>query len=126
MKHMTQAELARAAGISQSAIASYECRHRRSSRATFRLAAILKVDPGWLHTGEGSMIPSQPEDAVETPEHVLAEPEMHPWPLHSVTPAQFNALQPAHKRVLEATIAGYVQACLEEYAMAAVNRRSQK
>jgi len=118
MKHMTQSELARAAGVSQSAIASYESQHRHSSRATFRLAAILKVDPLWLHTGKGSMLPTPASDTgppARAP--VMREPEMHMWPWRTVSPSQFDALKPPHKRLLEATVGAFVQACLEQYAL---------
>jgi|GEM_PF-2342530 len=121
---MTQSELARAAGVSQSAIASYESQHRHSSRATLRLAAILKVDPGWLHTGKGSMIPTPPsETGPPARAQVMREPEMHMWPLHSVTPSQFDALKPPHKRLLEATVGAFVQACLEQYALENAEKR---
>lgn len=124
MKHMTQAELARAAGVSQSAIASYESQQRLSSRATFKLAAILKVDPGWLHTGKGEMIAAPLPHAV-SPVHmnVMREPEMHLWPLRSITPAQYDALTSDHKRVFESTAQAFVLTCLEQYAIQAIKKR---
>lgn len=124
MKHMTQAELARAAGVSQSAIASYESQQRLSSRATFKLAAILKVDPGWLHTGKGSMHPApQPRPEPLMHEHTMREPEMHEWPFRSITPTQFDALTSDHKRVFESTVQAFVLACLEQYALETMKKR---
>jgi len=124
MKHMTQAELARAAGVSQSAIASYESQQRLSSRATFKLAAILKVDPGWLHTGKGSMQPAPPiRPTPPVHEHAMREPEMREWPFRSITPTQFDALTSDHKRVFESTVQAFVLACLEQYALDAMKKR---
>jgi len=123
MKHMSQAELARAAGVSQSAIASYESQQRLSSRATFKLAAILKVDAGWLHTGKGPMTPPPSHVHSSSQTCSLREPEMHLWPFRSVTPAQFDALTPTHKRIFEATAEAFILACVEQYAVQTIKKR---
>lgn len=117
MKHMTQADLARAAGVSQSAIASYESRHRLFSRATFQLAAVLKVDPMWLQTGRGSMTPREGKDrsSMEIERLPLREPTLETWPFPTIAPSQFNALNAHHKELLERTACSFIEACLDTY-----------
>nr|WP_242697940.1 helix-turn-helix transcriptional regulator [Bordetella holmesii] len=52
LRGYTQQALARVAGLSQSAIASYESDRRHSSRASRRLARALQVQRDWLETGK--------------------------------------------------------------------------
>lgn len=51
---MTQEELAKAAGVSQSTIGNLESRLRFSARKLAVIANVLGVDALWLETGEGS------------------------------------------------------------------------
>lgn len=50
---MTQDELAKAAGVSQSTIGNLESRIRFSARKLAVIAKVLDVDALWLETGEG-------------------------------------------------------------------------
>jgi transcriptional regulator with XRE-family HTH domain len=50
---LTQAELAKRVGISQSAIGSYEAGHREKPRELLSIAHVLRASPRWIETGEG-------------------------------------------------------------------------
>ena len=50
---LTQAELARAAGVSQGTIGNLESGIRKSARQQLAIAAALHVDLGWLISGKG-------------------------------------------------------------------------
>lgn len=52
-KGLSQAELGKAAGVSQSAIAAIESERNKGSTHIATLAAILDVNPMWLETGKG-------------------------------------------------------------------------
>jgi phage repressor protein C with HTH and peptisase S24 domain/DNA-binding XRE family transcriptional regulator len=52
-RSLTQAELAKRVGISQSAIGSYEAGHRGKPRELLGIARALNVNPQWLESGEG-------------------------------------------------------------------------
>jgi len=122
---MTQGELAHAAGISQSAIASYESRQRLHSRATFRLAAVLKVDALWLQTGRGTMLPVAQVAASDLDKNMLREALPDSWPFPGIRPSLIEALSSSHRRLLENTVLGYVNSCLEEYADAQMESRHE-
>jgi transcriptional regulator with XRE-family HTH domain len=62
-KGMTQDDLAKAAGVSQSTIGNLESRLRRSARKLAVIANVLGVDAYWLETGEGSP-QAQPADQL--------------------------------------------------------------
>lgn len=51
---LSQQQLADLAGVSQSAIGSYEAGHRKQPRELLAVASALKVSPYWLQTGEGA------------------------------------------------------------------------
>ena len=70
------------------------------------------------------MIPTPASETGPPPRaQVMREPEMHMWPLRSVTPSEFDALRPPHKRLLEATVGAFVQGCLEQYALENAEKR---
>lgn len=52
-KGLSQAELGKAVGVSQSAIAAIESERNKGSTHIATLAAILEVNPMWLETGKG-------------------------------------------------------------------------
>lgn len=54
---LSQGELAKRAGVSQSTIANFEAGTRHSPRKLLAIAAALRVDPNWLETGKGSREP---------------------------------------------------------------------
>lgn len=57
-KDITQAKLAKAVGLSQSAIGNIESGTRGFGASIIQIANELGVDAHWLATGEGEMIPS--------------------------------------------------------------------
>lgn len=57
---MTQAGLARAAGMSAGAIGNYEAGTREQPREVFKLALALDVDAEWLAKGVGDQAPRTP------------------------------------------------------------------
>jgi transcriptional regulator with XRE-family HTH domain len=50
---ITQAELARRAGVSQASIGGYESGLRKRPRELLSIARALEINPNWLETGEG-------------------------------------------------------------------------
>lgn len=123
LRGMTQQALARAGGLSQSAIGSYESGQRQSSRALFKLAAALKVSAVWLDTGRGPM------DALEVyrhgpldQDHLLMESARtgrRAYPSQGFSPAVLSRLEmltPREKRMLEKMILAFIDACQQEKA----------
>jgi len=133
LRGYTQQSLARAAGMSQSAVASYENGERKSSRGLLALAAALNVEPQWLDTGKGPMSALRPpHDALSNPyAAALAAPPggavMEPgasalpgygagdWPFTGVARTHYERLTDQDKRYLEAIIAAFMDACLSHY-----------
>ncbi|WP_432264316.1 helix-turn-helix domain-containing protein [Bordetella genomosp. 12] len=94
LRGYTQQALARVAGLSQSAIASYESGRRHSSRASRRLARALRVQRDWLETGQG-------------PREIDMPPELQePGPPRA-------ALHPRDQFILDRLVNAYISACLE-------------
>lgn len=52
---MTQAQLAKAAGVVQATIGNLEAGLRKSAREVVAIAKALGVSPAWLANGEGDM-----------------------------------------------------------------------
>lgn len=109
LRGLSQAELARAAKLSQSAISNYENGSRRDSRALFELAAILKVNAVWLAQGIGPMDApeDQPIDTLRPAAGVVSEQSM--WPFHTVTPSDYWALTPAARTTIEDAVSSLVR-----------------
>lgn len=110
LRGLSQAELARAAGLSQSAISNYENNSRRDSRALFELAAILRVNPLWLAQGLGPMEtqPDPPMETVRPAAGVIAEQSL--WPFNRVSPSDYWALMPSERTIVEDTVSNLVRA----------------
>ncbi|OZI72004.1 helix-turn-helix domain-containing protein [Bordetella genomosp. 12] len=110
LRGYTQQDLARACGLSQSAIGSYETSQRLSSRSVRRLAMALNVSLDWLEMGRGPMDPgtSLAEPAPETVDNVAA------WPFRTVTPAHIASLSKRDLRLLENTVRSFIEACQAE------------
>lgn len=105
-KNLTQEDLARAAGVTQSTIGNIEAGTRKSPRELLAIAGALGVDPLWLKTGKqtsaGSMPPNPPSQ--EKPEKSTPE-----WPIRSISAAQYAQLPRATQEQVEAficTVAG--------------------
>lgn len=97
---MSQAALARASGVSQSAIASYENGSRKSAKGIFDLARALQVDPTWLSMGSGRMEPA----ASFTNAIGIREPSLDAWPFSSILPQDYWALSPSERLIVENTL----------------------
>jgi len=113
LRGYTQKALADAAGISQSAIASYENGDRETSRSFRNLAKALNVSADWLETGKGSM---ERASAYEVPSRgsahgsSLREPPHVPWPF-SVDPQRVAALSVEQLQLLDRLIGTYLDTC---------------
>jgi transcriptional regulator with XRE-family HTH domain len=124
LRGITQKALARAGGLSQSAIASYESGQRQSSRALFKLASALKVSPNWLDTGRGAMdVVDQYLQGPLEQDHTLMDPLMRPGrsrpvpvtsTLSSFVLARADLLSTRERRMLEIMISSFVDACQHE------------
>jgi transcriptional regulator with XRE-family HTH domain len=126
----TQAELARLAGLSQSAVASYESGERKSSRALFKLAAALRVEAQWLETGKGPMERAADVYGVGTgaagQRYALMEDGAQgafgggrrdsDWPFPNISRARYESLSARDKRHLENMAAAFIDACHANYA----------
>nr|WP_255592617.1 transcriptional regulator [Bordetella sp. BOR01] len=121
LRQHTQKTLARACGLSQSTISTYENGVRRSSRSFRKIANVLRVELDWLETGKGPMEKRETYSLADaTGAHTLREsdgPDSKPapaWPFPSVSPLLINALSASDRRELEKwlrmTVDGYLRA----------------
>ena len=109
-RKLTQKELARACGLSQSAIASYENDHRHTSRSLRKLAAILRIEMEWLETGKGPMEPpAHPATLREPHAQLKTAKSSNDWPFRQLTRAQYEALSPQQKIMLEDILGALVR-----------------
>lgn len=113
LRGYTQQALARASGLSQSAIASYESGDRDSSRSVRSLANALDVEVDWLETGRGPMeratLVYEAHDR-SADKHSLREPQPVPWPF-SIDPRRFGALSADQLQFLDKWLEAYLDAC---------------
>lgn len=103
LRKLTQAELARACGLSQGAIGNYESDSRRSAKDVFRIAEVLEVEPAWLAMGTG---PMERSGMPHVSDHVAPPP----WPFPGLDPDRIWALSPDQRQMLAAALAGMVAA----------------
>lgn len=96
---MSQAALARASGVSQSAIASYENGSRKTAKGIFDLARALQVDPTWLSMGAGSMEPAAFTNAMG-----VRESRQDAWPFSSIPQQDYWSLTPSERLIVENTV----------------------
>ena len=97
---MSQAALAHASGVSQSAIASYENGSRKTAKGIFDLARALQVDPTWLSMGAGNMDPMAPS----TNAMGVRESGQDTWPFASILLQDYWALSAPERQVIENTL----------------------
>ncbi|MFT0544806.1 helix-turn-helix domain-containing protein [Allopusillimonas ginsengisoli] len=109
LRGLSQAELARAAKISQSAISNYENASRRDSRSLLDLAAILKVNVVWLGQGVGPMDTpeDQPIENLRPAAGLVSEHSM--WPFNTVSPSDYWALTPTARTTIEDAVSSLVR-----------------
>jgi len=76
--NLTQAQLARLAGVQQSTIGNIEAGLRKRPRELLAIAAALKVDPGWLQSGKPTSLPATaPQPVAASPEPPTLEDALH-------------------------------------------------
>jgi len=75
---VTQKDLAKRAGVVQSAIANTEGRQAQTSLYTVQIAYALKINPLWLATGQGEMdLPHLTEDETHLLHDYRDNPEIN-------------------------------------------------
>ncbi len=99
---LSQAQLAHACGLSQSAISSYENGSRQSPKKLLNLAQTLQVDIYWLSRGEGGAGPAS--NAVQT---AMREHES-PWPFPSIEPRMFWSLTRKDRQTVESAVSALI------------------
>lgn len=110
LRQLSQQELARASGLAQSTISSYENQSRASTTRLMALAEALQVNPRWLDTGKG---PKALEDTLSGPVSITRhdlregpdEPPGYVWPFARTSPTQFWALSATDRQLLEDVLA---------------------
>lgn len=107
LRGLTQAQLARACGLSQGAIGNYESDSRRNAKEIFRIADALKVDAMWLAMGTGSMERPPALHVADTAEIRGREAA---WPFPDLDPARIWALSEDQRRIIANALAGMVSA----------------
>lgn len=110
LRGLTQAQLARACGLSQGAIGNYESDRRRNAKDVFRIAEVLKVSAAWLAMGTE---PMEMSAAHTLAEHTPLAAGMTAWPFPDVEPDRIWAL-PAKQRMTLNNILATALAGLEE------------
>ncbi len=109
LRGFTQASLARACGLSQSAIANYETKNRETAKDIFKLADALRVNAVWLGQGIGPMestatLTGLPEPSNATVADVTAA-QMSRWPFTSIAQSRFWSLSEDKRLIIEDTVA---------------------
>lgn len=107
---LSQAALARACGLSQSAIANYENGSRKSAKDYFKLAEALDVNPVWLAQGNGPMdaLPKNQPSSYRLREAAPAHP-LAPWPFTDTSPETYWALPEEARVVVESTLSSLIK-----------------
>ena len=103
MRGLSQAQLARLCGLSQSAISSYENGTRQSPKKLLNLAQALDLDIYWLSRGQGEPTPGF------RPHHTLNEAA---WPFPSIDPQQFWSLTHKDRQVVENAVSALIDSLL--------------
>ena len=116
-RNLSQATLARASGLSQGAISSYETGTRKSTTGLIQLAQALEVDPIWLITGSGTMesgSASLARDSVSRLHDVQQRPISVTWPFTTIKASEYWSLPEAQRRIIEQTVAAMITALHNE------------
>jgi transcriptional regulator with XRE-family HTH domain len=133
LRGYSQQKLAKLAGVSQSAIGSYETGDRETTRSLWELADALDVNALWLETGKGPMDrlpqgPGEPSDSArgagrpavaesQAPYLPAAAHGARPrairadWPFPAIPPARYEQLSARDKRILEQIVTLFIEAC---------------
>lgn len=116
-RNLSQEALARASGLSQGAISSYETGTRRSTTGLIQLAQALEVNPTWLITGSGTMESGSESKAHESASRlhdVQQRPISVTWPFTTIKASEYWSLPEAQRRVIEQTVAAMIAALHNE------------
>ncbi len=115
-RQFSQAALARATGLSQGAISSYETGNRKSTKIIFKLAQILNVNATWLSLGTGPMDipPHQPISLAGSTQKVSdALPAdlslAGRWPFQELSETDYWALSEQQRRMVDSMAAALVK-----------------
>lgn len=112
LRGLSQSALARACGLSQSAIANYETKTRQSSKDIFAIAEALRVNALWLAQGVGDM-EADTHNTTEANTYRLTDAAAPHggsiWPFHTVRPEEFWALSRDQRMVVEETLASLIR-----------------
>lgn len=98
---ISQAELARKAGMTQGSIGNLETGTRKSAKNILVIAQVLGVDAMWLQYGATQY---KPPKAEEKPAPYM--PGLHPWPFIGVHESDWSRLSRHQKSQVEAFIRG--------------------
>ena len=111
LRGLTQAELAKAARVSQGAIGNYERGLRRSAKNIFKIATALGVNALWLDQGVGAMEPDLTSTAVLSSYPVAdGKPQQHLsiWPFQDISPDEYWTLTRRDRTTVERTVIALV------------------
>lgn len=100
-RSLSQADLARLCGLSQSAISNYENGTRRDAREILELAKALNVSALWLRKGTGKMEFTDDSYTLSDP---LEGPPIVSWPFHLFSVNEVVALADSERDLLDRTI----------------------
>ncbi len=103
---LSQASLAKLAGVAQGTIGNLESGERKSPRGLLSIARALKVDPNWLETGKGhAEATHRPALAESTQAEYLVQQR---WPFVSISQKQWWALSEEEQHKAEALVATFL------------------
>lgn len=113
LRKLSQAALAQACGLSQSAIANYENGSRKMAKDIFRLAEVLAVNPTWLALGTGPM-EAIPKIGQQTHSSYLVNESSSPqqlalWPFPGISPDEYWSLPADVRAIIESTLSSLVK-----------------
>ncbi len=118
LRNFSQSALARASGLSQGAISSYETGSRKTTTGFIELAQALQVNPLWLITGTGQMEATPDSETTYTSVAQLRDIQQQPisvtWPFKTIKPSQYWALPEAQRRIIEQTVDAMITALHNE------------
>lgn len=104
-RKLSQGALARASGLSQGAISSYETGHRKSAKEIFKLAQILKVNPSWLSLGSGPMESPPHSTGITGSSNKINDVDLADfpgaWPFKELNEADYWALSEKQRRLID-------------------------
>jgi len=96
---LKQKQLARLAGLSQSAVSNYETQQRYSSRQLIQLSNALDINPLWLAEGVEPMENQSVSGRAHTQEPLPTQgKKLNDWPFPRISPQDFYTL-PLHQRM---------------------------